>query len=43
MILFTFTTIFDVTIQKLGKIANSYLPSEIYCLDQTISIDGLQA
>ncbi|WP_034549633.1 Gfo/Idh/MocA family protein [Carnobacterium funditum] len=31
---------FDVTIQT-GKIANSYLPSEIYGLDQTISIDGI--
>ena len=31
---------FDVTIQT-GKIANSYLPSEIYGLDQTISLDGI--
>lgn len=31
---------FDVTIQT-GKIANSYLPSEIYGLDQTISMDGI--
>lgn len=31
---------FDVTIQT-GKIANSYLPSEIYGLNQTISLDGV--
>lgn len=31
---------FDVTIQT-GKIASSYLPSEIYGLDQTISLDGI--
>ncbi|SEL22707.1 Predicted dehydrogenase [Carnobacterium iners] len=31
---------FDVTIQT-GKIANSYLPSEIYGLDETLLLDGV--
>lgn len=38
-IIFRYPT-FDVTMQT-GKIANSYLPSEIYGLNKTISLDGV--